>query len=641
MSRPARGLELFVSEELIVGIDLGTTNSLVAVCDAHGPRILGAGGAMVPSVVRYPAAAGEALVVGEAAKRDATLFPVRTVSSVKRLMGRSATDAAGDAAYLSYEVVAGERGAARVRIPAGEGVPERVLSPEEVSAAVLRELKSRAEAALGRAVSKAVITVPAYFDDAQRQATRVAGRLAGLEVVRLVPEPTAAALAYGIGLPRAGAKPASVMVYDLGGGTFDVSVLRLTPGEGDEPFFFQALAVGGDSHLGGDDFDHALTGVMKREVLALLGLAPDSTLDPATTKALVEFAERVKIRLSDAANASVRIDLGERVYERVFTREEFEALVSPMVERTILAAQRTLEQAREALAGEEISAVVLVGGSTRVPLVRRRVREAFGMEPYTALNPDEVVALGASVQASLLGGARSGALLLDVLPLSLGVETQGGAVAKLIMRNSTVPARAREMFSTSVDGQTSIRLSVYQGEREMAADCRKLGEFHVSGLPPMPAGVPQLEVVFAVDANGVLNVSATERRSGRRAGLQVIPTHGLSQSEVERIERESLLHAREDMTRHRVVDLIVNGKLDLKWIGERLAKHRAELDAAYVGELESRVASLREMIDSAERDWRSVDPSKMHQAKEALDRASMRLQEVAITQSLREQPRKL
>lgn len=630
-----------MSEELIVGIDLGTTNSLVAVCDAHGPRILGAGGAMVPSVVRYPAAAGEALVVGEAAKRDATLFPVRTVSSVKRLMGRSATDAAGDAAYLSYEVVAGERGAARVRIPAGEGVPERVLSPEEVSAAVLRELKSRAEAALGRAVSKAVITVPAYFDDAQRQATRVAGRLAGLEVVRLVPEPTAAALAYGIGLPRAGAKPASVMVYDLGGGTFDVSVLRLTPGEGDEPFFFQALAVGGDSHLGGDDFDHALTGVMKREVLALLGLAPDSTLDPATTKALVEFAERVKIRLSDAANASVRIDLGERVYERVFTREEFEALVSPMVERTILAAQRTLEQAREALAGEEISAVVLVGGSTRVPLVRRRVREAFGMEPYTALNPDEVVALGASVQASLLGGARSGALLLDVLPLSLGVETQGGAVAKLIMRNSTVPARAREMFSTSVDGQTSIRLSVYQGEREMAADCRKLGEFHVSGLPPMPAGVPQLEVVFAVDANGVLNVSATERRSGRRAGLQVIPTHGLSQSEVERIERESLLHAREDMTRHRVVDLIVNGKLDLKWIGERLAKHRAELDAAYVGELESRVASLREMIDSAERDWRSVDPSKMHQAKEALDRASMRLQEVAITQSLREQPRKL
>ena len=228
-----------------------------------------------------------------------------------------------------------------------------------------------------------------------------------------------------------------------------------------------------------------------------------------------------------------------------------------------------------------------------------------------------------------------------MLPLSLGVETQGGAVAKLIMRNSTVPARAREMFSTSVDGQTSIRLSVYQGEREMAADCRKLGEFHVSGLPPMPAGVPQLEVVFAVDANGVLNVSATERRSGRRAGLQVIPTHGLSQSEVERIERESLLHAREDMTRHRVVDLIVNGKLDLKWIGERLAKHRAELDAAYVGELESRVASLREMIESAERDWKSADPAAMHAAKEALDRASMRLQEVAITQSLREQPRKL
>jgi molecular chaperone DnaK (HSP70) len=623
----------------IVGIDLGTTNSLVALCDARGPRILpdAKGRALVPSVVRYGA---DGVVVGVEAKERASEFSRTTIASVKRLMGRSVKDVGADVPYLSYEVVAGERDTARVRLPDG-----RVLSPEEVSAEVLRELKAQASRELGVEVTRAVVTVPAYFDDAQRQATRTAGRLAGLEVVRVVPEPTAAALAYGLGLQGTGLRekqgPSVVAVYDFGGGTFDVSVLRLTPAaEAGETSFFQVIATSGDTRLGGDDVDHALVGLFVREIAQrhqdAEGTDFAASLSAGVRRALLAEAERVKIALSDDERATARVALdGGEVYERVVLRSELEAVLGPLIERTLKCCKRVMADAAAGLNGEAIGAVVMVGGSTRIPLVRARVREFFGLEPYTALNPDHVVALGASVQAAVLDGVRKGTLLLDVIPLSLGIETVGGAVAKLIVRNSTVPARASEMFSTSVDNQTSIRLTVYQGEREMAADCRKLAEFSLRGIPPMPAGIPQLEVQFLLDASGVLSVQAHERRSGKRAQLQVVPNHGLTNDEVEKIERESLVHAREDMVRHRMADLIVNSKLDLKWIGERLTKHGAELEPEYRAQLQGQVDALRAMVVAAEKDWRSVNGNAFHAAKEALDRGSIRLQEVSIAASLR------
>lgn len=677
--------------EPIVGIDLGTTNSLVAVAEwgegsdaakGRGPRILpdAQGRAMLPSVVRFDAAGtGRVEAIGYEARAEAVRYPERTVSSVKRLMGRSVKDAAADIPYLSFKVVEGEHQTARVRLPGeGEG---KVISPQEVSAIILRRLKEQASRALGVEVRKAVVTVPAYFDDAQRQATRDAGRLAGLEVVRIVNEPTAAALAYGLGVNATA--PQVVVVYDLGGGTFDVSVLRLTPadrsGSADAigADIFQVLSTAGDTHLGGDDFDHALVALFTREILEMLGQAEgggaaaaqrEAQFDPETRTALRQFAEAVKIRLSTDDRASVRIDLGGegggRTYDRTITRSEFEAMVAPLVERSIDCCRRALRDAQRQMdaAGEAKPAcVVLVGGATRMPLVRRRVEEVFGMPPYTALDPDQVVALGAAVQAGVL--ARKGtaptapdgdgrwhrSLLLDVLPLSLGIETRGGGVAKLIMRNSTVPARATEMFSTSVDGQTSIKLHVLQGEREMAADCRSLGEFHLSGLPPMPAGIPQLEVTFLVDANGVLSVSAVERRSGKRAALQIVPNHGLTREEVERIERESVEFAREDMTRHRIADLVTNSRLDVHWIEQALARVEkgaaaqkatggASLDAAYLTELKTQIAKLKAQIAAAESDWRAVDANEFQRSKEALDKLSMRLHEVAIAQSLRGEP---
>ncbi len=628
--------------DVIVGIDLGTTNSLVAICDEHGPRVLldESARALLPSVVRYDDA--HPPVVGVDAKLRAADFPKTTISSVKRLMGRSLQDARNDQPFLPYRVVAGEHDTARVLLPLASG--ERVISPQEVSAAILARLRDIAERALGHAVRRAVVTVPAYFDDAQRQATRDAGRLAGLDVVRIVNEPTAAALAYGLSLPRAkNAPPSHVVVYDLGGGTFDVSLLRLIPGAHADRDAFQVLATAGDTRLGGDDIDHALAQSLVREI------SPDAPPTPEQMARLVHACEQAKVALSDTLSTTITLDTPAGPFRRALTRAELDALASPILDRTLDACRRALADAgmldesgtpRLARDHEDgIGVVVLVGGSTRMPLVRERVERFFQLRPYTALDPDRVVALGAAVQGAILSGLNSSALLLDVIPLSLGIETRGGGVAKLILRNTAVPARATEMFSTSADGQTSIRFSVFQGEREMADDCRRLAEFHLRGIPPMPAGIPQVEVTFLVDANGVLNVSALERRSGKRAELQVVPNHGLSKDEVERLERESVLFAREDMTRHRVADLITHSKLDLKWIGDGLARLREHLEPAYAQDLSKGLDALRALVSAAEFDWRSVDPDLFQKTKQALEQASIRLQEVSIARSLRDDPK--
>jgi len=621
---------------LIVGIDLGTTNSLVAYNDAAGSKILGkdSDDPMLPSVVRFNP--DGSTTIGKDALSQATLHPLTTIHSAKRLMGRSINDIGSDLAYLNYKIVEGEHNTARVSIPTIDG--ERLVSPQEVSAHILRSLKDRAESALGTEVTKAVVTVPAYFDDAQRQATRDAGRLAGLDVVRIVNEPTAAALAYGLG--TGGTQPKTIAVFDLGGGTFDISILRITPSDDTNPTdFFQVLSTAGDTHLGGDDVDHMLVRLFMDEISEQLNInvdANEQTFDASTRTALSQFARAIKHTLSEKDSASVRIDLGnDRVYERVVTRKEFESLISEWIDRAMAACDRATRDASKQPGGGSIDALVMVGGSTRIPLVQTKAGEFFGTEPYTALDPDRVVAMGAAIQASILSGTTKGSLLLDVVPLSLGVETAGGAVAKLIMRNTAVPTRAVERFSTQVDGQVNIKLNVLQGEREMAIDCRSLGEFELRGIPPMPAGVPKLVVEFLVDANGILNVSAIEERSGKRASVQIVPNHGLTESEVDRIEQESFTYAREDMTRHQIADLIANSSLDLKWIGDRFEKHKDELDDDLRAEIESKIETLKSFISKAHEDWSSVDPNAFHHAKDDLDQASVRVQEIAIAASLR------
>ena len=608
-----------VPTDPIVGIDLGTTNSLVAYCFDSGPRVLGggSGGAIVPSVVRFHP--DGIVTVGDAPRRARAAFASETVASAKRLMGRSARETAEFARGFSVPVVEGPRGIAAFAI-AG-----RTVTPHEVAAEVLRELRTVAEADLGTQVRRAVITVPAYFDDAQRQATRDAARLAGLEAVRIVNEPTAAALAYGIGQTR---RAERIAVYDLGGGTFDVTVLDIVPGEdaGTGADCFQVLATAGDTALGGDDVDRA---VARRWIEADPALAA-ADHDRA---ALVEAAERAKVALSDVAAVRVEAGVSAGVRTLALTRAELDAVCAPLVARTLEACARALRDAQTTVA--EIDRVVLVGGSTRLACVREAVARFFGKEPYAALDPDRVVALGASVQAAIVAGGRRDLLLLDVIPLSLGIETVGGAVAKLVMRNSPMPARAHERFSTSKDGQTSVRIHVLQGERELAEHCRSLGTFDLRGIPPMPAGIPQIEVAFAIDQNGVLSVTAVERRSACEASIQVVPSYGLTQEEVERIERESLENARADMTLHRVIDLRVHSELDLKWIGEALARVRTALDPSYVADLERAMSDVRERCDAAARDPRSVEPDAFNAAKQALDRLSMKVHETAIADTLR------
>jgi molecular chaperone DnaK len=529
----------------IVGIDLGTTNSLVAFMQGETPVVIPGddGLNLLPSVVALDS--NNQPVVGNAARDSLIETPERAAYSIKRLMGRGVEDIQEELKLFPFRLADDLQPGEVLRIKLGD----KTFTPPEISALILRQLKRSAERFFGASVTKAVITVPAYFNDAQRQATKDAGRIAGLEVLRLVNEPTAASLAYGLDKKQNGI----VAVYDLGGGTFDVSILKLHDG------IFEVIATNGDTHLGGDDIDNLLITIALDDIRGDLGL--DLHRNAEAVQAIRKAVIDAKIALSSQPSVKLDIDLpntelpGGKRYQREITREQYEQLIQPVIDRTVGPCKQAMKDA--GLKPEQIDEVVLVGGSTRIPKVRALVKDLFHREPHTDLNPDEVVALGAAVQANILGGgseATENMLLLDVTPLSLGIEVAGGVTDKIILRNSTIPASATQFYTTQVDGQTNVAIHVLQGERELAKDCRSLARFDLKGIPPMAAGIPRVEVKFLIDANGILHVSAREQRSGKEAEIQVQPSYGLTDEQVEGMILDSFDNAEEDFRRRQLIE---------------------------------------------------------------------------------------